>query len=146
MTRIRLVVSDVDGTLITRNKQLTPATRDAVRALRERGIHFAITSSRPTFGMNAIVDALGIDHPLGPFNGSSIVNPDFSVVEEHVIPQTAVALSIDLLRRRGVDIWIFTNREWIITRDDGKYVPHESTAIVSKTSRPILAMLARSSA
>jgi Cof subfamily protein (haloacid dehalogenase superfamily) len=135
MTQIRLVVSDVDGTLMTRDKQLTPATRDAVRALREHGIRFAITSSRPTFGMNAIVDALGIDQPLGPFNGSSIINPDFSAVEEHVIPPTAVARSVDLLNRRGVDIWVFTNRQWIITRDDGKYVPHETAAIATAALR-----------
>ena len=129
MTPIRLVISDVDGTLVTSDKQLTPATRNAVRALRDRGIAFTITSSRPSFGMKAVVDALKIDLPFGPFNGSAMVNPDLSVVETQVIPLAAAKQSLAFLARKGVDAWIFTNREWIAHRDDGKYVPHEQMTI-----------------
>ena len=37
MTRIALVVSDVDGTLVTHNKVLTDAAQGAVRRLRDAG-------------------------------------------------------------------------------------------------------------
>src|SRR4051812_6845951 len=47
MTRIALVVSDVDGTLLTKDKTLTEASKEAVRKLRTAGIAFTITSSRP---------------------------------------------------------------------------------------------------
>ena len=49
MTQISLVVSDVDGTLLTKDKILTYAARSAVRQLRDAGIGFTITSSRPAF-------------------------------------------------------------------------------------------------
>ena len=48
MTRIALVVSDVDGTLLTKDKTLTDGARRAARRLHEAGIGFTITSSRPT--------------------------------------------------------------------------------------------------
>ena len=50
MTRIALVVSDVDGTLVTNEKVLTDAARGAVRRLQDAGIGFTIVSSRPTSG------------------------------------------------------------------------------------------------
>ena len=74
MTRIALVVSDVDGTLLTKDKTLTEGARRAVRRLDERGIGFTITSSRPTIGMRFLIEPLGITLPIGAFNGSSIVD------------------------------------------------------------------------
>ena len=44
---IRLLVSDVDGTLVDKDKKLTPATIDAVARLRAAGIGFTIISARP---------------------------------------------------------------------------------------------------
>jgi len=47
MTRIALVVSDVDGTLVTKDKILTDDARAAVRRLHEANIGFTVVSSRP---------------------------------------------------------------------------------------------------
>ena len=75
MTRIALVVSDVDGTLLTKDKTLTDGAKAAVRRLHEAGIGFTITSSRPTIGMRFLIEPLAITLPIGAFNGSSIVDP-----------------------------------------------------------------------
>ena len=56
MTRIALVVSDVDGTLLTKNKTLTEGAKAAVQRLHEAGIGFTITSSRPTIGMRFLIE------------------------------------------------------------------------------------------
>ena len=74
MTRIALVVSDVDGTLLTKDKVLTEGARAAVRKLHAAGIGFTIVSSRPTIGMGFLIEPLSITLPVGAFNGSSIVN------------------------------------------------------------------------
>jgi hypothetical protein len=131
MTKIRLVISDVDGTLVTNDKQLAPATLDAVEALRKRGIMFSITSSRPPFGMRMLVDSLHLVLPIGPFNGSSMVNPDLLVLQQHVIPPTAAKQSLALFERNAIDAWIFTNSKWLIRRDDGHYVAHERKTILT---------------
>ncbi len=136
MTKIRLVISDVDGTLVTRDKRLTAASLAAVSDLQANGILFSITSSRPAFGMKAVATALKIQLPLGPFNGSSLVNSDLSVIEQHLIPRAAVVQSLQLFEQNKIDVWVFTNRDWVILRDDGKYVPHERNTIATT---PILA-------
>ncbi|MEW6643963.1 MAG: HAD family hydrolase [Pseudomonadota bacterium] len=126
---IALVVSDIDGTLVTPDKQITPAARAAVAALRRRGIGFSLTSSRPSYGMQALIAELDLQLPIGPFNGSSIVAPDLTVIEQHVVPLVAARQSVAFLARKGFDIWLFTNREWIAHRADDRYVPREQHAI-----------------
>jgi carbohydrate kinase (thermoresistant glucokinase family)/Cof subfamily protein (haloacid dehalogenase superfamily) len=129
MSRIALVVSDVDGTLVTHDKRLTDGARRAVQRLHDAGIGFTITSSRPPVGMRFLIEPLGITLPIGPFNGSSIVDIKLKPIEQHLIPAAAARRSIEVLEQFGVDVWLFTNEQWIIRRDDGKYVPHERHTI-----------------
>jgi hypothetical protein len=79
--------------------------------------------------MRLLSEPLGLTLPLGPFNGSSIVEPSLEVIEQHLIPEAAVQTSIDLLERHGIDIWLFTNDNWYIRRDDDRYVAHEQRTI-----------------
>jgi len=129
MTRIALVVSDVDGTLLTKDKTLTDAAKAAARRLHGTGIGFTIVSSRPTIGMDFLIAPLEIKLPIGAFNGSSIVDPQMNPVEQHLIPPSAVARSLDILNQFGVDIWLFTNDQWLTRHRDGEYVPNEKRAI-----------------
>jgi Cof subfamily protein (haloacid dehalogenase superfamily) len=129
MTRIALVVSDVDGTLLTKDKVLTERAAKAARQLREAGIAFTITSSRPAIGMGFLISPLQIDLPVGPFNGSSIVGPDMRPLEQSLIPAEAAKRCVDLLHRYGVDIWVFTSDAWLTRNPDGDYVPNEQRAI-----------------
>jgi Cof subfamily protein (haloacid dehalogenase superfamily) len=129
MSRIALVVSDVDGTLVTHDKRLTDGAKRAVRRLHDAGIGFTITSSRPPVGMRFLIEPLGITLPVGPFNGSSIVDSQLKPIEQHLIPLAAAQRSLEVLNEFGVDVWLFTNEQWLICRDDGKYVPHERDTI-----------------
>src|SRR5215472_633731 len=129
MTRIALVVSDVDGTLLTHDKTLTDASKAAVGKLHAAGIGFTITSSRPTIGMRFLIEPLAITLPVGAFNGSSIVDAAMNPVEQHLIATSTVARSLEVLGEFGVDIWLFTNDKWLTRNGDGEYVPNERRAI-----------------
>lgn len=129
MTRISLVVSDVDGTLLTKDKILTDGAKAAVRKLHEAGIGFTIVSSRPTIGMGFLIEPLAITLPLGAFNGSSIVDTRLKPIEQHVIDPAVAQRSLDVLDEFGVDIWLFTNELWYTRNPAGEYVPHEKRAI-----------------
>jgi hydroxymethylpyrimidine pyrophosphatase-like HAD family hydrolase len=56
---IKLLVSDVDGTLVDKEKRLTPATIDAVARLRAAGVGFTIISARPRSGVAPLVRRAG---------------------------------------------------------------------------------------
>jgi Cof subfamily protein (haloacid dehalogenase superfamily) len=129
MTRIALVVSDVDGTLVTKDKILTERAKTAAHRLHDAGIGFTIVSSRPTIGMGFLIEPLAIKLPVGAFNGSSIVDPELKPVEEHLIPAATAQRAIDLLSEHGVDIWLFTNEKWLTRNPGGEYVSHETRTI-----------------
>jgi Cof subfamily protein (haloacid dehalogenase superfamily) len=129
MKRISLVVSDVDGTLLTKDKVLTDGARAAVRKLHEAGIGFTIVSSRPTIGMGFLIGPLEITLPVGAFNGSSIVDSQLKPIEQHLIAPAVAQRSLDVLDAFGVDIWLFSNERWYTRNPDGEYVPHEKRAI-----------------
>jgi Cof subfamily protein (haloacid dehalogenase superfamily) len=129
MSRIALVVSDVDGTLLTKDKVLTEGTRRAVRRLEESGVAFTITSSRPTIGMRFLIEPLQITLPVGAFNGSSIVDAQLNPIEQHLIPASAVQRAIEIMDEFGVDVWLFTNELWLARSGDGAYVPLEKRTI-----------------
>jgi Cof subfamily protein (haloacid dehalogenase superfamily) len=129
MSRVALVVSDVDGTLLTKDKTLTDGARSAVQRLHRAGIPFTIISSRPIIGMRFLTEPLDITLPVGAFNGSSIVDPRMKPVEQHLIPASAAARSLDVLNEFGVDSWLFTNDKWLTRNGKGEYVQHEKLAI-----------------
>ncbi|KQP33188.1 Cof-type HAD-IIB family hydrolase [Methylobacterium sp. Leaf100] len=109
---IALVISDVDGTLVTSDKRLTPATRAAVRRLGQAGIGFTVASSRPPMGLGSLVAALDLRLPLGAFNGSTLVAPDLTVLSETLIPAAVAREAVDRLARDGLDIWVFAHGAW----------------------------------
>jgi Cof subfamily protein (haloacid dehalogenase superfamily) len=129
MTRISLVVSDVDGTLLPKDKVLTEGNKRAVRKLHEAGIGFTIVSSRPTIGMGFLIEPLAITLPIGAFNGSAIVDAQLKPIEQHLIAPEVAQRSLDVLNSFGVDIWLFTSDRWLTRNPDGEYVPHEKRAI-----------------
>jgi Cof subfamily protein (haloacid dehalogenase superfamily) len=126
---IRLVVSDVDGTMVTTDKTLTPATIAAAHRLRDAGIHLALVSSRPPRGMMHVQLALGLAGPLGGFNGGTILAPDETVIEARLVPEQAVRTTLALFEKRGIGAWLFADNKWIIRDINGDYVPKERRTV-----------------
>src|SRR5215213_1290322 len=96
--KIAAVLADVDGTLVTKSKQLTPRAIQAVKTLQERGVLFAITSGRPPRGMRMLVEPLGMTVPMAAFNGGIIVLPDLTIVDERTIAADVASAVIETIR------------------------------------------------
>ena len=118
---IRLVIADVDGTLVTQEKILTPGAIAAVERLRAAGIAFAITSGRPPRGMRMLIEPLAIEEPIAGFNGGVLVKPDMSVISTSFLPADIAHRVLEFLSREGFDAWVYTDVDWLI-RDPG--APH----------------------
>ena len=131
--RIALVISDVDGTLVDHDKHLSPATADAVRRLREAGVPFTLISARPPSGVLPLVTTLGIEGPVGAFNGGTIFKaPDYladgTTVERHTIDPAVVRGMFALMEGQPVSAWVFSEGKWHADTLDNPHVPHERIA------------------
>ena len=132
MTRtdaVRLLLADVDGTLVTPDKVLTDRAVDAVRRLGEAGILFAITSGRPPRGMSMLIEPLDIQTPIAAFNGGLLVNADMSVVEQRVVPEELVVPVTDLVGSFRLDTWVYRGPDWYVPDPQGSHVARESRTV-----------------
>lgn len=130
MSAISLVVSDVDGTLVTTDKVLTARSCDAVRRLDAAGIAFSIVSSRPPFGLRMLVEPLRLRLPMGGYNGGALALPDLTIVEQRLLPPDVARQAIAILRAAGADIWAFAGDRWLVENPDGANIAREERTIL----------------
>lgn len=126
---VRLVIADVDGTLVTPDKILTPRASQSVRDLQRAGIAFTITSGRPPAGMKMLIEALALKDPIAAFNGALLVNPDLSVIREHLVPRAAAETVLRSLAEHGLDAWVYSDRDWYVHTRHGPHVDREEWTV-----------------
>lgn len=129
MSRLRLVIADVDGTLLTPDKVLTNRARRAVHALGAAGMAFAITSGRPPRGMGMLTGPLELTTPIAAFNGGMLVRPDGSLLEEHTLPPRIVGPVVQALEGHGLTVWLYRGSEWFVRTLDGPHVESEERTV-----------------
>jgi Cof subfamily protein (haloacid dehalogenase superfamily) len=127
--RIALLLADVDGTLVTQDKVLTPAAVAAARAMRERGIHFAVTSGRPPRGMKMLIEPLELDGTIAGFNGGVFVRPDMSIIEERTLPPDVAAEALQQILDLKLDAWVYTGEDWLIRDQAAPHVAREAHTV-----------------
>ena len=127
--KISLVLSDVDGTLVTEEKVLTKRARGAVQRLLDAGIRFAVTSGRPPLGMAMLLDVLRLDTPIAGFNGGLFVKPDLTILEQKTLPGDIATKSIELIRAHGLDVWVYRGNDWLVTKTDAPHVAREAWTV-----------------
>lgn len=121
---IKLVVSDIDGTLLDPQKNLTPGSPAAVQRLYAAGIRFTLTSARPPRLTRELIEVLQVKEPLSCFNGALINSPDGKPLRE-LLMLTADAQSVaDHIRQMSLDLWLFTAADWYVSNPTGVRVAH----------------------
>ncbi|MET4896369.1 Cof-type HAD-IIB family hydrolase [Sphingomonadaceae bacterium jetA1] len=133
---IRLVVSDVDGTLVDPDKRLRAVTIAAVRRLEAAGVGFTIISARPRSGLGWLADELAIDAPMAAFNGGTVFRRNGAIEAQYRVPVDVVKDVLALAAETPVAIWVFADDRWYASRGDGQHVEHEAMA---SAQPPVLA-------
>jgi HAD superfamily hydrolase (TIGR01484 family) len=111
---IKLLLADVDGTLLTHEKVLTERARAAVARLRLAEIEFAITSGRPPRGMQMLIEPLALSTPIAAFNGGMFVRADLSVLEQRVLQTEVIEPAMQTMKLHGLDTWIYRGTDWFV--------------------------------
>ena len=126
---IRLLLADVDGTLVTRDKVLTDRAVEAVHQLRDAGVMFTVTSGRPPRGMQMLIEPLELDTPIAAFNGGLVVDAEMSVIDQKVIPEELVPAIVAMIDASGLDVWLYRGADWLVRDPDAPHVARESFTV-----------------
>ena len=146
---IRMVIADVDGTLVTQEKVLTKRAAEAVLQLQQAGIQFSITSGRPPRGMAMLIDPLKLTQPLAAFNGGVLIEPDLkTVVDQKYLPAGVPEKVIEAIEKHGLDVWAYTDTGWFVRDPNAAHVAREQWTVkfpptVVKTFDGLLSRVAK---
>ncbi len=130
---IKLLVSDVDGTLVRKDKTLSDATVAAVKRLREAGVAFTLISARPLSGVLSLVEQLGIDVPVGAYNGGAIARPDGAILSAARLDERTAREALAMFDLDWVVTWVFADGLWHTRSTD---TPHNASEIVTAAQEP----------
>jgi Cof subfamily protein (haloacid dehalogenase superfamily)/HAD superfamily hydrolase (TIGR01509 family) len=127
---IKLLIADVDGTLVTKSKVLTQRTIDAVDRLRAAGVGFAITSGRPPRGMAKLVGPLKLTTAVAAFNGGMYVMPDLTtVLAQRTIAPAVARQVLDYLLGEGLNVYVYQGSDWFLRDASAPHVARESSNV-----------------
>jgi Cof subfamily protein (haloacid dehalogenase superfamily) len=127
---ISLVIADVDGTLVSKEKILTQRAIDSIHKMEALGVRFAITSGRPPLGMAMLIDPLKISQPVAAFNGGVLIKPDLkTVVRENFLPVEVVKKALKLILDHKLDAWIYTDKDWFVRDVSAPHVAREQWTV-----------------
>lgn len=125
-----LFAVDLDGTLVTGDKRLTPATANAIREIQEMGMTVALVSGRPTYGIEQVAARLELDKYGGyivSYNGAKITScRGGDVLTRSTISRDVVRELYDFVQAYPVTMMTYTRQEIITEEADSPYVKQES--------------------
>ena len=114
----KIIFSDIDGTLLNAERDLSEYTINTVKKLNSENIPFILISSRMPAAMRHLQKKMDIEHlPLISYNGGLIL------VDGEILSSTEIPLEIlEDLHSYNLDhdvhLSLFHNDEWYVPRDD----------------------------
>lgn len=127
--KYNVMFSDIDGTLLNSNHEISARTRLSIRNLASRGVPFILVSARMPQGITPLQNVLGINGPIVCFSGALILDAENEegtreIIAEIPMDTNIVSLILRLIEETfpvcvslyNKDIWLVssTEDEWII--------------------------------
>ena len=128
---IRLIISDIDGTILDDQHQVDPKLKDMIPLLNREKIPFVLASARSPLGMEPIARELGLgDNPLACYNGALVIKGDpqaYETIIEHSLDKKEIRTFLELVKAEfpSVSINLYSGKDWIADRLD-KWVQIEA--------------------
>lgn len=100
---IRMIVSDLDGTLLNRSREMPDANRTALHACMARGIHVVLASGRSFESVRRLANEHGIDGPIVSANGARVdLSQAGPTLYSRTFPRELAASVFDIMKASGI--------------------------------------------
>jgi Cof subfamily protein (haloacid dehalogenase superfamily) len=108
---IRLVATDLDGTLLRDDHSVSPRTRDALLAMQAAGATIVLVTGRPPRFVPPLVADLGLTGAVICCNGAILYDPALNILLDHtpIASETALML-VERLRAAGAGVTFAVER------------------------------------
>lgn len=120
----RLVVSDLDGTLLTREHRIGDYTRQVLRGLRDQGVDLLLASGRHFQDVRAVSALIGSGVHTISSNGAAVYDGEGTVVELTSIEPACLAFLVTDPAFASVHKNLFRARDWLVERPEPRLLAY----------------------
>ncbi len=137
MKNIKMIVSDMDGTLLTNDKKITAHTAEILNKLREKGYLVVFASARPLTAISSYKESFSPDYIIAN-NGSKIIKGDEVIYSDSMKREDAQSILSEFFNEKSVEViaiqsdtFLYVNdpielgwgKEWGASYDDLSVLP-----------------------
>lgn len=104
----KLLVTDVDGTLLDKQSKLTEMNKRAIKECIKAGIQVVIATGKSFASVTDLIKEFDLQLPQITLGGAVTITPDGKVIDSVTIPEKIYHEIIDMVRARGYEPLIAT--------------------------------------
>ncbi len=115
----RIVASDLDGTLLQPNHQLSDFTKQTLKQLHQAGYTFVFATGRHHVDVAGIRELAGIPAYMITSNGARVHDINDNLLFSHNVPESLVQGIVDVVKNESeIKIHIYQNDAWLTSKAD----------------------------
>lgn len=118
---IKLVVTDIDGTILIPEKGINNSVKQCLRELKEKGIHVAIATGRSFASAKYIAKEVGIECPLICYQGGLINSFDGEILNVKYLDEKIAREIVKDCRKRNIHLNVYIEDK-LYVEDDNEYI------------------------
>lgn len=115
---IKLVVTDIDGTIYTPEKGITNEVKHCIQNLTQKGVHVAIATGRTYGSAKWIADNVGIECPLICYQGGLVKTYEGNIIDVKYLNEKIAREIIEDFRKRNIHLNVYIEDKLYVEEDD----------------------------
>ena len=141
MDDLKIVFSDVDGTLLDSRQEITPRTLRALKLLQKKEIPFVIISARSPSGIEPIVRKYGLRCSIVSYSGSLILNEERQIIYHRGMSRAEAAKILNFTAQQHFDMaWgAYSFDQWVTPDRTDPRIEREERIVKATAQQGVIA-------
>lgn len=114
---IKLIATDIDGTILKHNYEFTQEVKDCIKKLTEYGIKVVLVTGRMYSATLHIIKELGLETPISSYHGGLIKYKGKTIYEKNLNSEDAKEI-INWAKKNNIHINLYLNDELYVEEDN----------------------------
>ena len=107
---IKLIASDIDGTLVGKKRKISDKNIEAIRYALNKGVHFAIASGRAYDDITPVYKPFGLECQVIAVNGAKYYDETGKELVSYVLNKASCLKVIDLFEKHNLHYMLYTSK------------------------------------
>lgn len=118
---IKMVMSDIDGTIYTPETGITQEVKDCIHSLEKKGVKFVIATGRTYASAKYMADKAEVKCPLVCYQGGLICSYDGEILNAEYLDEKIARRIITDFKKRNIHLNVYVN-DTLYVENDNKYI------------------------